>query len=169
VTDPERDPDSDRDREGDVGHDLDRPPGDAFADRPAADVDDMDGVDVGDAGGAPTVSCTRCDRTWTLAFELDELRAGNRALEQFALDHHRHTGHYPDDLTPWVAACRRCPAGEPFLDERPAQRWAETHARHTRHAVVVEHATATDDESDNGDEGGGNNGSERRVVEPGSE
>lgn len=86
---------------------------------------------------APTVSCSRCGRSWDLSYELDDLQVGNRALEQFALDHHRHTGHYPDDVTPWVVGCRRCPDGERFLSERPARRWAETHARHTRHAVEI--------------------------------
>jgi len=66
----------------------------------------------------PTVACSRCDREWELTYELEEGAAGNRALEQFALDHHRHTGHYPDDVTPWLARCRRCPAGEEFLAER---------------------------------------------------
>jgi hypothetical protein len=87
----------------------------------------------------PTITCTRCDREWTVDYELDELRAGNRALEQFALDHHRHTGHFPDDVTPWLVDCRRCPASERFLAERPARRWTETHARHTRHAVEIGH------------------------------
>ncbi len=85
----------------------------------------------------PRVSCTRCDREWDLAYELDELRAGNRALEQFSLDHEHHTGHYPDDVTPWRVTCTRCPARERFLAERPARRWAVTHARHTRHAVAL--------------------------------
>jgi hypothetical protein len=100
------------------------------------------------AGGenAPTVSCTRCDREWRLEFELEELQAGNRALEQFALDHHRHTGHYPDNVTPWLATCRQCPAAEAFLAERPARRWAQTHARHTRHTVALGH----EDEDGNG-------------------
>lgn len=86
----------------------------------------------------PTVACSRCDREWDLSYELDSQRAGNRALEQFALDHHRHTGHYPDDVTPWIATCRRCPSGEQFLSERPARRFAETHARHTGHVVSLE-------------------------------
>lgn len=83
----------------------------------------------------PTVVCDRCDRRWTLEYELDELQAGNRALEQFALDHERHTGHFPDGVHPWIVACRRCPDGDRYLAERPARRWAETHARHTGHAV----------------------------------
>ena len=98
-----------------------------FDDEPHADPDDT-----------PTVSCTRCDREWDLAHELDDLRAGNRAVEQFALDHERHTGHYPDDVTPWVVRCRRCPDGEQFLAERPARRWARTHARHTTHEVRIQ-------------------------------
>lgn len=140
MTDSERDFDPDFTLASDLDGDR------ALADRdpPADGVDDV-----------PTVTCTRCDQTWDLAYELDELRAGNRALEQFALDHHRHTGHYPDALTPWIATCRRCPAGEPFLDERPARRWAETHARHTRHEVALEHA--------NTDEGA------ERIAGPGTE
>lgn len=93
-----------------------------------------DGVD-----DTPVVACSRCDREWDLAYELDELCAGNQAVEQFAMDHIRHTGHYPDAVTPWIATCRRCPAGEAFLAERPARRWARTHARHARHEVAVEH------------------------------
>ena len=89
--------------------------------------------------GVPTVTCTQCDQEWELGFELDELQAGNRALEQFAMDHYRHTGHYPDDVTPWVTQCRQCPAGEEFLAERPARRFATTHARHTTHTVELEH------------------------------
>ncbi|AUX09628.1 hypothetical protein AArcSl_2003 [Halalkaliarchaeum desulfuricum] len=86
----------------------------------------------------PTVTCSRCGREWDLAYELEELRAGNRAVEQFALDHERHTGHYPDDVTPWLVACKRCPDGEQFLSERPARRWATAHARHTRHDVLLQ-------------------------------
>jgi hypothetical protein len=97
---------------------------------PAADIDDIDDV--------PTVSCSRCGRAWDLDYELDALQVGNRALERFALDHRRHTGHFPDDLTPWLAACRRCPEQETFLSEEPARRWAETHARHTRHPVDLQ-------------------------------
>ncbi len=83
----------------------------------------------------PQVSCSRCNRTWELAYELDELQVGNRALERFALDHRRHTGHFPDDITPWLVECRRCPDEDAFLSETPARRWARTHARHTGHAV----------------------------------
>jgi hypothetical protein len=102
-----------------------------------------------DAGGAPvppgadevddtpTVSCARCDRTWDLTYELDDLQVGNRALERFALDHRRHTGHFPDSVTPWLADCRHCPDEDAFLSAEPARRWAETHARHTRHEVTL--------------------------------
>ncbi|MFB6140660.1 MAG: hypothetical protein ABEJ26_09530 [Halosimplex sp.] len=102
----------------------------------------------------PVVSCSRCDREWDLGHELDELGVGNQAVEQFALDHRRHTGHFPDDVTTWLAACRRCPEGSEHLARSAAVRWAETHARHTRHtrhAVEIEHGT---------DE-------ERTVIEPG--
>ncbi|MFB6252343.1 MAG: hypothetical protein ABEI27_11790 [Halobellus sp.] len=85
--------------------------------------------------GAPTVSCSRCNREWDLDFEFEELYAGNRAVEQFALDHERHTGHFPDDVTPWIVDCRECPDGDQYLEERPARRWAKTHARHTDHTV----------------------------------
>ena len=91
----------------------------------------------GDIDDTPTVTCSRCGRTWDLAYELDELQVGNQALEQFALDHRRHTGHFPDGVTPWVTECRACPAGDRFLSERPARRWAETHARHTSHTVAL--------------------------------
>jgi hypothetical protein len=90
------------------------------------------------ADPAPTISCSTCGETWDLSFELDELHAGNRALEQFALDHFRHTGHYPDNVAPWTASCQQCPAEERYLERRPAQRFGETHARHARHSVVVE-------------------------------
>jgi hypothetical protein len=87
----------------------------------------------------PTVSCTRCGREWDLAYELDELVAGNQAVEQFALDHKRHTGHFPDDAATWLARCRHCPEGVERLSIAAARRWAETHARHTRHSVAVSH------------------------------
>lgn len=108
---------------------------DSFDDAPAPD----------DVDDTPTVTCTRCDRTWNLEFELDDLHAGNQAMEQFALDHKRHTGHFPDEVSPWIVACRRCPDGEEFLAERPARRWAETHARHTRHEVTLRHAEETEE------------------------
>lgn len=98
---------------------------------------DAPGADANAVDELPTVACSRCDREWELGYELDELRAGNRAVEQFALDHERHTGHFPDDVRPWLVDCRRCPAGDGYLAERPARRWAETHARHTGHAVEV--------------------------------
>ena len=85
----------------------------------------------------PTVACARCGREWDLEYELEELHAGNSAVEQFAMDHYRHTGHYPDDLTPYRADCQECPQGEQFLTERPAERFAKTHARHTRHTVEL--------------------------------
>ena len=90
-----------------------------------------------DPDSVPTVSCTRCDRAWDLRYELETLKAGNQALEQFALDHERHTGHFPDEVTPWVVDCVRCPDREGYLAERPARRYAETHARHTGHAVEL--------------------------------
>jgi hypothetical protein len=95
---------------------------------------DTDGADIDDV---PTVTCSRCDRSWDLDYELDDLQVGNQALEQFALDHYRHTGHYPDEVTPWVADCARCPEREAFLSGTPARRWARTHARHTRHRVEL--------------------------------
>jgi hypothetical protein len=98
-----------------------------------------------DVDDTPTVSCSRCDREWDLGYELDELGVGNQAVEQFALDHKRHTGHFPDDVGTWVADCRRCPEGSEHLARHAAERWAETHARHTRHSVAVEHAA--DDET----------------------
>ena len=100
------------------------------ADGPASLPDDIDDT--------PTVTCSRCDRSWDLEYELDDLQVGNRALERFALDHRRHTGHYPDDVTPWVVSCRNCPDEERFLSAEPARRCAQTHVRHTRHSVAVE-------------------------------
>lgn len=91
-----------------------------------------DGVD-----DMPTVSCSRCGREWDLSYELDELRVGNQAVEQFALDHHRHTGHFPDDVSTWRADCRRCPEEIERLGEEAARRWGRTHARHTRHSVEI--------------------------------
>jgi ferredoxin len=88
----------------------------------------------------PTVTCDRCDRSWDLGYELDDMEVGNQAVEQFALDHKRHTGHFPDDVATWRAACRRCPEGAERLSEHAARRWAATHARHTRHAVDLHHA-----------------------------
>ena len=113
-----------------------------------ADVPPVDAVD-----DTPTVTCTRCDREWNLAYELDDLGVGNQAVEQFALDHKRHTGHFPDGVATWRAACRNCPEGSEHLAERGARRWAETHARHTRHSVAIDHAdaeetTVVDDHAD---------------------
>lgn len=96
---------------------------------------DPDAVD-----DTPTVSCSQCDREWDLEYELDELRVGNQALERFALDHYRHTGHFPDEISPWIVDCRQCPDSDEFLEKRPARRWARTHARHTRHSVALQHA-----------------------------
>jgi hypothetical protein len=96
-----------------------------------------DGVD-----DIPTVTCSRCDAEWDLEYELETLRVGNRALERFALDHKRHAGHFPDDVKPWTVDCTECADGDEFLTERPAQRWAETHVRHTDHPVSLDHADA---------------------------
>jgi hypothetical protein len=89
----------------------------------------------------PTVTCTTCGREWSLDYELDELRVGNQAVEQFALDHMRHAGHFPDDVSTWRADCRHCPEVEERLGERPARRWAQTHARHTGHEVLIRGGT----------------------------
>jgi len=102
---------------------------------PAEGVDDTPPAE--DVDDTPTVTCLRCGRAWDLGYELDDLGVGNQAVEQFALDHRRHTGHFPDDVATWRADCRRCPEASEHLGERAATRWAETHARHTRHAVVV--------------------------------
>lgn len=88
----------------------------------------------------PTISCSRCGREWELEYELDELRVGNQAVEQFALDHQRHTGHFPDDVSTWVADCLRCPERIERLTQDGAFRWGRTHARHTGHDVEVTHA-----------------------------
>jgi hypothetical protein len=122
-------------RRGDVGGSMDDEERDTSGgDEPAFEPAE-EGPSVDDT---PTISCSRCDRSWDLAYELDELQVGNRAVERFALDHRRHTGHFPDDVTPWVVDCRQCPDGDSFLSERPARRWAETHARHTAHTVDIE-------------------------------
>jgi hypothetical protein len=102
-------------------------------------TDDADETHPHDVDDTPTVTCSRCDREWDLAYELDDLEVGNQSFEQFALDHMRHTGHFPDGVSPWVVSCRRCPEGDEFLSSHPARRWAETHARHTRHTVEIEH------------------------------
>ncbi len=85
----------------------------------------------------PIIACSRCGREWDLAYELDEMSLGNQAVEQFALDHMRHTGHFPDDVETWRADCRQCPASEEQLAEHGVRRWAEIHARHTRHDVEI--------------------------------
>ena len=102
---------------------------DGFDSRSATESDAVEDV--------PTLTCSRCDREWDLTYELEDLQVGNRAVEQFALDHQRHTGHYPDGVTPWLADCQQCPEREPFLAERPAHRFAEGHARHTGHPVTL--------------------------------
>jgi ribosomal protein L37E len=104
------------------------------------DGDDGQGVPhhPEDVDDTVTVSCERCGREWDVGREMEAV--GNRALEQFALDHRRHTGHFPDSVETWRADCRRCPEESAHLGERAARRWAETHARHTRHAVTVHHA-----------------------------
>jgi hypothetical protein len=120
----DHDPDSDSDADPAFGPDAPSEP---------LDADDVDDV--------PTVSCSRCGREWDLAYELDELVVGNQAVEQFALDHKRHTGHFPDDAATWLARCRHCPEEAERLGRDAARRWAETHARHTRHSVAVTHGT----------------------------
>ncbi|MFC7072962.1 hypothetical protein ACFQJ7_13185 [Halovenus rubra] len=94
-----------------------------------------------EAKPAPTVSCSVCDEEWELSYELTELHAGNRAIEQFALDHCRHTGHYPDDIAPWTVSCEDCQAEERYLEQRPAKRFGKTHVRHTGHSVSVDSPT----------------------------
>lgn len=120
---------------------MSTPPSD---DDPAAADESAAENAAGSADNTPTVSCSRCNETWELEYELDSLYAGNQAFEQFALDHERHTGHFPDDVTPWSVDCQQCPAGERFLDERPARRWATTHARHTGHAVELTYCEETE-------------------------
>ena len=117
--------------DSDAGTDSDRGPGGRPPDTPPSEVVD----------DTPRIACERCDREWDLSYELDELHTGNQAVEQFALDHKRHTGHFPDGVETWRAECRHCPERSEHLGERGAVRWAETHARHTRHDVVVHHAT----------------------------
>ena len=109
-------------------------------------TDDSLPDDPAEIDDTPTVTCSRCGDSWDLRYELDELQVGNQALEQFALDHHRHTGHFPDDVTPWLVDCRHCPDGDQFLGERSARRWAEAHARHTGHVVSVDAPTADETE-----------------------
>ena len=104
--------------------------------------DHFDGgrVEGDDIDDTPTVTCSRCEAEWDLEYELDTLRVGNRAVERFALDHKRHAGHFPDEVQPWCVACEQCSDADEFLTERPARRWAETHARHTGHEVSIRHA-----------------------------
>lgn len=56
-----------------------------------------------------------------MAFSIDFLDDGHvleweatadGAVEQFALDHKRHTGHFPDDLIPRLVECQQYPDGE---------------------------------------------------------
>lgn len=103
-------------------------------------------ADPGDVDDTPTISCERCGREWDLDYELDEMTVGNQAVEQFALDHHRHTGHFPDGVSTWQAACQQCPEAVQRLEENAARRWAKTHARHTRHTVSIEHTDLDDPE-----------------------
>ncbi len=88
----------------------------------------------------PTIACSRCGREFTLEYELDELQVGNQAVEKFALDHKRHTGHFPDEISTWTADCRKCPETVHRLEESGATRWARTHARHTGHEITLRHA-----------------------------
>ena len=107
-------------------------------DADAPEHDDEVGDEVDDM---PRISCSRCGQEWDLGYELDELRVGNQAVEQFALDHRRHTGHFPDDISTWLADCLQCPEETERLHEDAARRWGQTHARHTRHSVEIRHAT----------------------------
>ncbi|WP_137287464.1 hypothetical protein [Halorussus salinisoli] len=120
---------------------------------PNDDWDPTGGDPTDDDFDAPTITCQRCDQHWDLSKEFDELGVGNHAIEQFALDHKRHTGHFPDDVRTWRAACRNCPETAERLASDAATRWAETHARHTRHEVEIRHArsdetTVVTDESE---------------------
>ncbi len=111
---------------------------------PVSDTNDTDGGPSagGDEFDAPTVTCERCDREWDLSTEFEDLGVGNHAVEQFALDHRRHTGHFPDGIGTWRAVCRNCPEEVQRLASDAATRWAETHVRHTRHSVEIHHATS---------------------------
>ncbi|WP_135825888.1 hypothetical protein [Halorussus ruber] len=121
-------------------------------DSPTDDFSTGDGfpTEEFDPEEAPTVTCQRCDQTWDLAREFENLGVGSHAVEQFALDHERHTGHFPDEIRTWRAKCRNCPEEAERLASDAATRWAETHARHTRHEVEIRHAR----------------GDETTVVEP---
>jgi hypothetical protein len=105
------------------------------SDAPASGPPGADDVD-----DTPTIACERCGREWDLAYELDDMHVGNQAVAQFALDHHRHTGHFPDGVATWRADCRHCTEGVERLEQQGARRWAETHARHTTHTVALQHA-----------------------------
>lgn len=108
------------------------------------ETEDGPGVRPGptdDIDDTPVISCSRCGREWDLAYELDDLGVGNQAVEQFALDHMQHTGHFPDDVGTWRADCLQCPDGAERLSEHAVRRWGETHARHTRHRVRILPAT----------------------------
>ena len=102
--------------------------------------DPDESIATDDEFDAPTVTCERCDREWDLSEKFEDLGVGNHAVEQFALDHRRHTGHFPDEIATWRAVCRNCPEEAERLASDAATRWAETHARHTRHAVEIRHA-----------------------------
>ncbi|MFW5900821.1 MAG: hypothetical protein ACOCTH_03530 [Halodesulfurarchaeum sp.] len=102
--------------------------------------DDETGTGEDGVDDVPTVSCEQCGREWDLTYELEDLAVGNQALEQFALDHQRHTGHFPDGVSTWRAECRQCPETVQRLEKRSARRWARTHARHTTHSVAIKHA-----------------------------
>ncbi|WP_115863320.1 hypothetical protein [Halorussus litoreus] len=119
-------------------------------------MSDHDSTADDDFGAAPTITCERCDREWDLAEEVADLGVGNHAVEQFALDHRRHTGHFPDEVATWRAQCRNCPEEAERLARDAAIRWAETHVRHTRHEVALHDArddgtTVVDDEGSDGE------------------
>jgi hypothetical protein len=103
------------------------------------DTSDRSHADAGPVDDSPTITCRRCDREWDLEDELSAV--GNQAFEQFALDHRRHTGHFPDGIETWRVSCRHCPEEAERLEETAARRWAETHARHTRHTVALVHSS----------------------------
>jgi hypothetical protein len=107
-------------------------------------VTDPEGPDREPSADVPTIGCERCGCEWDLDYELDELRVGNQAVEQFALDHRRHTGHFPDGVSTWLADCLHCPESSEYLREPAARRFAEAHARHTGHAVELAHASLAD-------------------------
>lgn len=116
-----------------------------------SDQFDGGGLTPDDIDDTPKVTCGLCDAEWDLEYELDTLRVGNRAVERFALDHKRHAGHFPDDVKPWTVECLQCPDDDEFLTERPARRWAETHARHTGHEVSLDHTDGPSTTIDDGE------------------